>query len=74
MCRLIPKKKAELLLTARKSMKQNKSNITIKQRHEAIRQELHPLLMEVKEKLKADMEKNGEREHRETWICKRRGV
>ena len=38
-------------------MKQNKSNITIKQRHETIRQELHPLLMEVKEKLKADMEK-----------------
>ena len=74
MYRLIPKKKAELLLTARQSMKQNKSNITIKQRHEAIRQELHPLLMEVKEKLKADMEKNGEREHRETWICERRGV
>ena len=38
-------------------MKQNKSNITIKQRHEAIRQELHPLLMEVEEKLKADIEK-----------------
>ena len=57
MCRLILKKKAELLLTARKSMKQNKSNITIKQRHEAIRQELHPLLMEVEEKLKADIEK-----------------
>ena len=57
MCRLILKKKAELLLTARKSMKQNKSNITIKQHHEAIRQELHPLLMEVEEKLKADIEK-----------------
>ena len=57
MCRLILKKKAELLLTARKSMKQNKSNITIKQRHEAIRQELHPLLMEVEEKLKTDIEK-----------------
>ena len=57
MYRLIPKKKAELLLTARKSMKQNKSNITIKQRHEAIRQELHPLLMEVEEELKADIEK-----------------
>ena len=38
-------------------MKQNKSNITIQQRHEAIRQELHPLLMEEKEKLKADMKK-----------------
>ena len=63
MCRLIPKKKAELLLTARKSIKQKKSNITIKQRHEAIRQELHPLLIEVEEKLKADIEKNGEREH-----------
>ena len=57
MYRLILKKKAELLLTARQSMKQNKSNITIKQRHEAIRQELHPLLMEVEEKLKADIEK-----------------
>ena len=57
MYRLIRKKKAELLLTARQSMKQNKSNITIKQRHEAIRQELHPLLMEVEEKLKADIEK-----------------
>ena len=59
--RLIPKKKAELLLTARQSMKQNKSNITIKQRHETIRQELHPLLMEVKEKIETDKEKNGEK-------------
>ena len=57
MCRLIPKENAELLLTARKSVKQNKSNIAIKQRHEAIRQELHPLLIEVEEKLKADIEK-----------------
>ena len=55
-------------------MEQNKSNITIKQRHEAIIQELHPLLMDVKEKLKADTEKNGEREHWETWTCGRRGV
>ena len=56
--RLIPKRKAELLLTARQSMKRNKSNITIKQRHDAIRRELHPLLMEIKKKLKADIEKS----------------
>ena len=56
--RLIPKRKAELLLTARQSMKLNNSNITIKQRHDAIRRELHPLLMEIKKKLKADIEKS----------------
>ena len=55
--RLLPKRKAELLLTARQSMQRNKSNITIKQRHDAIRRELQPLLMEVKKKLKADIEK-----------------
>ena len=71
--RLILKRKAELQLTARQSMQRNKSNITIKQRHDAIRRELQPLLMEVKKKLKADRE-IGERKHREAWIRERRGM